>query len=414
MTKQLIYNSGIKLYVFFIWLASLFNEKARLFLTGRKNVFEKLIDFRQQFAGPVVWFHAASLGEFEQGLPVMAAYRKKFPRHKILITFFSPSGYEQCKHHPLPDLVSYLPVDTKNNARKFIAIIAPLSAFFIKYEYWFHYLHELHLRKIPLYGISALFTPEHIFFKPYGSFHRKMLRLFDFIFVQNEPSLKLLQGIGIQNAVISGDTRFDRVLKTTANPTEYQGISDFKGNVQLCIIGSAWPDDMYVLNEFINHADKGLKFIIAPHLVDKAHIKKITSGLNRRWHCYSINKNVPGNIDILILDTVGMLSSVYQYGDFAYIGGAFGNGLHNILEAVAFSLPVVYGNSKLEKFPEAVELQQLGGGFSVNHQKDTADILQKLHKDDAFRVAASCVCRTYVQSNAGATDKILGQLWDHE
>ncbi len=407
---QVCYSLGVRCYYFFIKIASLFNRKASLFVSGRKNLFTVLENSTSNFSDPIVWFHAASLGEFEQGLPVMESYKAAFPTHKILVTFFSPSGYEERKDHPIADITAYLPIDSQSNARRFFDIVKPKIVFFIKYEYWFHYLNEAHQRHIPLYSISALFTPQHIFFKPYGGFHRKMLAFFNHTFVQNESSLALLKSIGLEKASISGDTRFDRVLKTIEKPNHYPSIEEFKASNRLMIIGSAWPSDMQILKDFINQTGDGLKFIIAPHLIDEAHVKKISAGLNKTIHRYSESKTVPTSTQVLILDTMGMLSSVYQYGDFAYIGGAFGDGLHNILEAVAFGLPVVFGNKGLEKFPESIELQKLGGAFSVASMTKASEILTQLNTDKDFRSKTGNICKQYVQEHAGATEHILDYL----
>ncbi len=403
------YNLGIRCYYFLIKLASLFDTKAKRFVGGREGLLSKIENSITENA-PVAWFHAASLGEFEQGLPVMEAYRALFPAHKVLVTFFSPSGYEERKSHPIADWVFYLPIDSKRNAKRFLDIVNPKSVFFIKYEYWFHYLNEISQRNIPLYSISALFTQDHIFFKSHGAFHRRMLHFFDHTFVQNESSLQLLNDIGVEKASISGDTRFDRVLKTIDQPNHYPDIETFKGDDLLMVIGSAWSSDMQMLSEFINASSQDLKFIIAPHLIDDLNVKKVISGLEVKTHRYSSVDEIPNTAKVLILDTMGMLSSVYQYGDFAYIGGAFGDGLHNILEAVAFGLPVVFGDKGLEKFPESLALQRLGGAFSIKSEIEASTILKKLTTDDSFRRLASDICRQYVLDNAGATDHIISYL----
>lgn len=405
----LFYNLGVRCYFLLVRLTSLFSEKAKLFISGRKTVFNDLATFTQANDKPIVWFHAASLGEFEQGLPVMEAYKAKYPEKAILVTFFSPSGYQQRKNHPIADFTCYLPIDTPVNATRFMNAVNPEAVFFIKYEYWYHYLNEVSSRKIPLYSISALFTPNHIFFKFYGGLHRRMLQFFKHTFVQNESSLELLQSIGIQEASISGDTRFDRVLQTIAAPNAYPEISIFKGDAKLCIIGSAWPSDMQVLLSFINESLDDLKFIIAPHLIDNASVEKIKNGITPKTHLYSDDKDIPLDTQVLILDTMGMLSSIYHYGDFAYIGGAFGDGLHNILEAVAFGLPVVYGDKGLEKFPESLALANLNGGFVIKNASETSNMLNQL-LDDGYRDAASQVCKAYISENAGATQRIMDYL----
>ncbi|OEK05428.1 3-deoxy-D-manno-octulosonic acid transferase [Roseivirga misakiensis] len=405
----LLYNLSTRFYFLIIRIASLFNTKAKQAILGRNNVFSSLKTFCEASDQPIAWFHAASLGEFEQGLPVMESYKSAFPNHSILVTFFSPSGFELRKNHPVADFVCYLPFDSKSNAKRFLDLVKPAQVFFIKYEYWFHFLKAVNKRRIPLYSLSALFTPNHIFFKWYGGIHRKMLSFFDHTFVQNQSSLDLLAELGIKKASISGDTRFDRVLNTIALPDSFPAIESFKSNAQLMIVGSAWPSDMQVLLPFINSAGQDLKILIAPHLVDDQHVKKIIEGIALKTYRYSTSKTIPEDAQVLILDTIGMLSSVYQYGDFAYIGGAFGDGLHNILEAVAFGLPVVYGNKGLDKFPESIELKNRNGGFSVSNQKEATKILSNLLDED-LRQEARQVCLNYVKENAGATDHIMDFL----
>lgn len=404
------YNLSVRFYSFLIWLLAPFNKKAANFKAGRKGLLSRLAKEIEGNSSPIVWFHAASLGEFEQGLPVMQAYKTAYPNYKLLVTFFSPSGYEERKNHPVADFVYYLPVDGASNAKRFLDIVRPTQVFFIKYEYWYHYLNEVNKRGIPLYSLSALFTQHHVFFKPYGGFYRNMLKLFNHTFVQNESSLKLIKDLGINECSVSGDTRFDRVLKTVANPSDFPNIEKFKGDNLLMVIGSAWSSDMQVLNDFINASPSHLKFIIAPHLIDKGSVNKITLGVKGSTHLYSESEIIPEDTKILVLDTMGMLSSVYQYGDLAYIGGAFGDGLHNILEAVAFGLPVVFGNKGLEKFPESLELKKLNGAFSIKSAHEASDILRKMTEDDSFRLETAEICKKYVSDNAGATDRIMDYL----
>ena len=402
---MILYTLSIRFYFILAGIYAIFNAKARAFVQGRKNVFRDLRAFSADNESPVLWFHAASLGEFEQGLPVIDAFKASNSNNKIVVSFFSPSGYELRKDHPAIDFSCYLPMDSKSNASHFLDILKPEKVFFIKYEFWFHYLNEAKKRKIPSYCISARFTSDHIFFKWYGDFQRKILRLFDHIFVQNEQSLKLLKSIHVDQASISGDTRFDRVKETLSNPENYPEIFEFKGDSTLCIIGSAWASDMAVLNESINQSSDELKFIIAPHQIDEAHINQITKGLTVSFGRYT--KSELMHTKVLILDTMGMLSSIYQYGDFAYIGGAMGPGLHNILEAVTFGLPVVYGNKGLEKFPESIELQERGGSFSVATESEATAILNKLFNDTKFRATTSEICKKYIDEKSGATQSII-------
>jgi len=403
-----LYNLGVRSYALAIQLASNFNAKAKRFVSGRAQVWNELRNYRDASKAEVVWFHAASLGEFEQGLPVMEAFRKEFPKYQIVVSFFSPSGYELRKNHPIADFTCYLPIDSASNAREFLDILKPSIVFFIKYEYWYHYLNEVHKRGIPLYSISALFTSGHIFFKSYGGFHRKMLQMFSHTFVQNSKSEMLLKSIGVMNCSISGDTRFDRVKKTVSSPQAYPEIEAYLKDSTTFIAGSVWPEDMEVIAEFVNQNPGHVKVIVAPHLIEDGHLKKITRHLKVPFQFYS-KGNLSKDKPVLMLDTMGMLSSIYQYGDFAYIGGAFGDGLHNILEAVAFGLPVVFGNSGLDKFPESEELATLGGAFPVDDSETASEVLSSLAFED-YRKGASTVCLKYVEEKAGATQKIMSYL----
>lgn len=406
-----IYNLFIAAYGLIIRLAALFNPKADKFIKGRQGVFQTWENHFSENKRPVAWFHAASLGEFEQGRPVIEAFKINHPDHIIFITFFSPSGYELRKDDKTGDLITYLPLDTSGNARCLLDTVKPSVIFFIKYEFWYHYLSQASLRGIPLYCISAVFTADHIFFKRHGGLHRKMLGFFEHIFVQNQQSLHLLQNIDIQSASISGDTRFDRVVKTLAAPDKYPLIEAFKGNSNIMVIGSSWESDMQYLNEPVNQDNSGVKFIIAPHEVHEQSISVLKKGLTRKLACITKDdEETIAQADVLIIDTIGMLSSIYQYGDFAYIGGAFGDGLHNILEAVTFGLPVIFGNKGLEKFPESVELAGLGGAFTISSQAELDDIYHRLSTDNTFRNEASAICKEYIRASTGATTKIMTYL----
>lgn len=409
-----LYNIFIVAYGLLIRLSSLFNSKARKFIKGRKGLPKKWQIHFEKNQKPVAWFHAASLGEFEQGKPVIEAFKAGYPNHKIFITFFSPSGYELRKDYEGADLITYLPLDRPANAKQLLDTIKPSVIFFIKYEFWFHYLNQANKRNIPLYCVSALFTPDHIFFKAHGTLHRRMLGFFHHIFVQNQQSLNLLDSVNIQAASVSGDTRFDRVTKTLASPEKYPMVEAFKGNSQVMVVGSSWSSDMQYLNGVINKSAVGIKFIVAPHEVHAQSIATLKKGLNRKLACISQdNEQTITKADVLIIDTIGMLSSIYQYGDFAYIGGAFGDGLHNILEAVTFGLPVIFGNKGLEKFPESLELAQLGGAFTISSQADLDLIYQRLSTDKKFRTEASAICKQYIQDSTGATAKIIAYLKDN-
>ncbi|WP_323757045.1 3-deoxy-D-manno-octulosonic acid transferase [Roseivirga sp.] len=405
-----LYNVSVRFYRLIIGLVSPFNEKAKKFVTGRENIFQRLQKDFSKVKDPVAWFHCASLGEFEQGRPVIEAFRKAKPNNKILITFFSPSGYELRKNYTEADFVYYLPIDTKRNAQRFLNIVNPALVIFVKYEFWYHYLKQTSERKIPLYCISALFNKNQRFFKPSGGFFRKTLTFFDHIFVQNEKSKKLLQKININQVSVAGDTRFDRVVDTVSNPKHFPLVAQFSKNHLTMVIGSCWPADMTFLYPIINRSEN-IKFIIAPHDVSESSIKQLEKGLS--FPFCRITEATPESIDesqIIIINTIGMLSSLYQYGQFSYIGGAFGDGLHNILEAVTFGLPVIFGNNNLEKFPEALALIEKGGAFSFTQKAEIDEYFEKLSTDIDFRKTASEHCKAYIRENTGATAKIMYSL----
>ncbi len=404
------YNLFIFVYSIAAWLISPFNAKAKKFFKGRKGLLEGIKVAFSQNRQPVAWFHCASLGEFEQGKPMMEAYRKHHPDHQILVTFFSPSGYEQRKNTEAADYVFYLPMDTRANASRFLDIVQPVVVFFVKYEFWYHYLNTINNRNIPLYNVSGLFTPRHAFFKPRAHFQRKMLSFFNHFFVQDQQSNDLLRGIGIENVTVSGDTRFDRVLQTISNPDHYEEVIKFKGDSTLVIIGSCWPEDMDVLFDFINTSDSGVKFLVVPHSIEDSNVRNLEKGLTVNSSRWTDERQDKTSDKVLIINTIGMLSSLYQYGDLAYIGGAFRDGVHNILEAVAFGLPVIFGNKNLDKFPETLELMELGGAFSIADKNEASDILNELVNDVQSREKASEICKRYVKDKTGATDIIIKHI----
>ena len=400
---QLIYSFLTRISYLFLWIAQFFSKKMKLFVSGRKGVFEKLkISIAEE--DKTIWFHCASLGEYEQGLPIMEAVKKKFPKHKIVITFFSPSGYEVKKNTPIADVVVYLPLDTKPNAQKFIELLHPSLALFVKYEFWPNYLLELQKQNIPTLLISGLFREGQVFFKSHGGFMRKALRSFNHIFVQDSISEKLLQSINIDNVTVSGDTRFDRVSHQIEQDNSLPFISEFKGN-HLCIVcGSTWPEDEAVLLKYINEASEAVKFIVAPHNIDTFKIEQFRKKLRNPSVLYSEKDGENLNdYSVFVIDTIGLLTKIYSYADIAYVGGAMGKtGLHNILEPATFGIPIVIGNN-FENFPEAKRLQQLAGLYSINSETECAAILSKLVSNSSFRDKTGMIAGHFVNSNTGAT-----------
>jgi len=398
----LFYNLGVRFYFILIFFASFFNKKAKLWINGRKNT-------RYQQFSKSAWFHFASLGEYEQGLPVLIAYREKYPHTKIIITFFSPSGFEIRKNTPHTDAVYYLPLDTKSNARKFIDAIDPAIAVFTKYEYWYHFFNELHEREIPLYVISGIFRQDQVFFKWYGGLHRKMLNCVTRFFVQDEDSKQLLQNIGITYASVSGDTRFDRVWANAQNPKSFPSVAEFTQGKKTFIAGSTWPEDEELLAKLATeHPD--WKFIFAPHEIKEEKIAKLIEQLplnsTIRYSEISNLKSQISNLNILIIDNIGMLSSLYQYGQIAYIGGGFGAGIHNTLEAAAFGLPVIFGPN-YEKFKEAKDLIALQVGFSINDENGLKKNFDFLTEDESRYQSISKKIGEYVKEYTGATEMIM-------
>lgn len=387
--------------------AALFNPKARTFVNGRKGLFQKLIKDFEGHSHPVAWFHCASLGEFEQGRPIIEQFKREYPSYKILLTFFSPSGYEVRKDYQQADFVYYLPWDTSSNAKRFIDITKPSIAFFIKYEFWYNYTKQLSGNHIPILSISSIFRNEQPFFKFYGSLFRATLRHFNHFFVQNEESKKLLQSIDIDNVTVAGDTRFDRVYETTKNAKEIPQIKLFKGTDTTFVVGSCWPEDLTVLVPHIDNNIGKQKFIIAPHELKESFLREIETSLGARTIRYSKINNDMSEYDVLLIDNIGMLSSLYRYGEFAYIGGGFGKGLHNILEAACYGIPVFFGNRNYQKFQEANELIMRGGAFEVSDYADLKAKYESLMSMPENYLLAVEVTKSYVAENIGATQKVI-------
>jgi 3-deoxy-D-manno-octulosonic-acid transferase len=401
----LLYNIGIRIYYFSILFASLFNKKARLWIHGRKKNFEQ-IRSKIDPGSSVIWFHCSSLGEFEQGRPVIEKVREIFPGRKILLTFFSPSGYEIRKNYSGADYIFYLPLDTKRNAVRFLKLVKPEVVFFIKYEYWFHFLSRLHKMNIKIYLISGIFRSGQIFFKWYGKWFREILRTFHHLFVQDNESVELLKSIGFKNVTVCGDTRFDRVHAIAQKATEFPAIHLFTDGKMTLIAGSTWPLDEEIIVRFMNENKLPVKYIIAPHEIHERSITQLQESIKGKTVRYtSLNESEIKEADVMIIDTIGILSSVYQYGNVAYIGGGFGKGIHNILEAATFGLPIIFGPN-FKKFREARELIKLNGAFSIKNSDDLCTIINTFIKDHQTFKTAGENTREYIQKNLGATDII--------
>jgi len=408
-----LYNLFIFSYGRLIHLSSLFNAKAKFWINGRKNIYATLSQFKQQCPKPIIWVHCASLGEFEQGRPLIERMRKEDPQLAFLITFFSPSGYEIRKNYAGADLVCYLPLDTPKNATRFVKIIAPQMAVFVKYEYWFNYMKALHEQAIPLYVVSAIFRPNQHFFKSWGKWFAQQLSQVSHFFVQNQTSCDLLDSLGYKNHTLCGDTRFDRVFEISQNRKSFPVISAFcesNKDSKIWVIGSSWhPDEL--LFALLIAKQKDIRLIIAPHEIDETHLREIESLFtSQRVILYtSATIETAANADVLIIDTMGMLSQIYQYAYIAYIGGGFGVGIHNILEAAVYAIPVIFG-PKYQKFDEAVSLIAAGGAFSVNNSEELDEITERLMTNTDEYQKVSEACSSFVKQNIGATDKILAHI----
>ena len=407
---RLLYNLGIYLYCFLVKIAALFNVKAAQFVAGRKDWAKRL----QQAMEPgahYIWFHVASLGEFEQGRPIMERIRQEKPDYKILLTFFSPSGYEVRKDYKGADVVCYLPLDTPGNVRRFLDITQPVMSVFVKYEFWLNYLDELKKRQVPTYLISAIFDKSQLFFKSYGGWYRKCLSTFAHLFVQDAESQQLLAGIGVGNVSVVGDTRFDRVLAIAKQAKELPLVQAFKGqSAPVLVAGSSWPKDEDILLDYFNR--HSFKLILAPHEVHESHIQEIIGKLNRPYVRYTqATEAQAAQADCLIIDCIGLLSSIYRYGELAYIGGGFGVGIHNILEPAVYGMPVIFGPN-YHRFREAVEMEKAGGAFPIENGEDLNKELDALFDASTGRLAqTSEIARQFVSKNCGASDAIFNTLF---
>lgn len=415
----MIYNIVIYFVLWGIAIASLFNEKVRKMWRGEREAF-KILKQKVDPNAKYIWFHAASLGEFEQGRPLMERIRKDYPQYKILLTFYSPSGYEVRKNYEGADIICYMPVDTRLNAIRFLRLVRPVMAFFIKYEFWSNFLHILKHRNIPTYSVSSIFREDQVFFKWYGRNYAGVLKCFTRFFVQNEESKRLLEGIGITAVDVVGDTRFDRVLQIKEAAKQLPVCEAFRTGVassqsadvphhdfKVFVAGSSWPPDENIFIPFFNE-HKDWRLLIAPHVIAEEHLKLILS-LIKGKKVVRYTQTTPeeaAEADVLIIDCFGLLSSMYNYGDVAYIGGGFGVGIHNTLEAAVWNMPVIFGPNN-KKFQEAQGLLKSGGGFEINTYEDFSGLMSSLMNDETFLKQAGDKAGTFVAHLAGATDKVL-------
>lgn len=414
---RLLYSIGIFLYSVGIRIAAIGNRKARLWVRGRKNLFSNLKTALSKDSRKVIWFHCASLGEFEQGRPLIERVKVQHPEYKILLTFFSPSGYEVRKNYAGADVVTYMPVDTRANAKHFLEIVNPAVVVFVKYEFWLNHLAALRRRNIPHYLISAIFREDQVFFKGHGGIFRTALNGYTHIFTQDKNSASLLEKISVKNVTVAGDTRFDRVSEIAAATKDIPTAATFTAENKMLVAGSTWKADEDLLIPILKkHFQNGWRMIIAPHEISEHRLQSIESALKAigvsdtnvvRFSKGAIH--LPADVRVMIIDNIGMLSSLYRYGSVAYIGGGFGKSIHNTLEAAVFGIPVVFG-PMYEKFNEALGLIACKGGFGVHSQQELEIAIDSLLSDENHRVVAGRNAGAFVKSNLGATDKIMVKL----
>ena len=405
-----LYTLLVQIAAFLLKIVALFSPKIKLFVGGRKLVFSTL-EQKIKPTDKTIWFHAASLGEYEQGLPVIEKIKEHFPFHKIVVTFFSPSGYEVRKNNTVADVTVYLPLDTQKNAQQFIKFLHPDLVFFIKYEFWPNYLAELKKRNTKTYLISGILRENQLFFKWYGGFYRDALNAFTYFFVQNETSKKLLQQVGKTNVSVSGDTRFDRVVSILEKDNSLDFISQFKDDIVTIVVGSSWPKDEDLVVNFINSNTFNVKFIIAPHNIKKEQIQQLQNNIIKKTVLFSEKdgKNL-ADFDVFIIDTIGILTKIYSYADIVYVGGGFGNpGVHNVLEPATFGVPILIGPN-YSHFAEAAALVNMEACIAVNNGKELNDALANLISNDDIRQEKGHMCSTFVQMNKGATAIILKHI----
>ncbi|MCM4162621.1 MULTISPECIES: 3-deoxy-D-manno-octulosonic acid transferase [unclassified Arenibacter] len=404
-----IYNFAVQLSALFLKLVALFHSKIKLFVDGRKGVMSYL---RKNIGGAdsIIWVHTASLGEFEQGLPIIEQLKRHYPAHRILVTFFSPSGYEVKKNTAAADMVTYLPMDTKKNVRQFLDLIHPKLVIFVKYEIWPNYMKALSQRGIPTLLISALFKEDQIYFKGYGSFMRKALHNFTHIFVQDAKSIELLSKINIRNTTINGDTRFDRVVEILDRDNNLSFMENFKNGKQILVAGSTWAEDEEILVPYINAGESSLKFVLAPHNIKQEHINKLKASITKKTILYSEMENKElSNYDVLVIDTIGLLTKIYSYAEISYVGGGFSTGLHNTLEPAVYGIPVIIGPN-FKGFKEAEDLVNKGGVLVVKSTKEFFTLINDLQNKTEYLKSAGDINSTYISENKGASIQIMAYI----
>lgn len=409
--QKWLYTLSLGGYKTALQLASPFLPKAKKMIAGRVQLLEKINLALQHNTAPVAWFHCASLGEFEQGRPVIEAFRQQQPGHKIVLTFFSPSGYEIRKNYEGADWIFYLPLDSAAHARAFLDAVRPSVAIFVKYEFWYFYLRELKRRNIPSLLISAIFRPKQLFFKPHGALHRQMLRSFKQLFVQDEASSRLLHSININKVSIAGDTRFDRVLSIRQQAKEVPLAKAFADNKPVLVVGSSWQADITILAPLVQQYRGRVKFIIAPHEISESNLAQTQVSLGVRCVRFTQTTTEEAQTaEVLLVDTIGMLSSLYALGRWAYVGGSFGKGLHNTLEAAVWGIPIFFGNRNYQKFAEARALLELEAAYAIANSAELLQIFSVLFEDEKKRKNAGLAAAMFVKQSAGATAKITHYL----
>ncbi|MFT0713497.1 3-deoxy-D-manno-octulosonic acid transferase [Flagellimonas lutimaris] len=403
---RFLYNILINIAWLGLEVIALFNAKIKLFVQGRKHTFS-LLEEKLSRKDKTVWMHVASLGEFEQGLPILERLRLKYPNHKLVLSFFSPSGFEVKKDTTVADVVVYLPMDSNSKVERFLDLVNPELAIFVKYEVWPNYLHHLQKRNIPTLLVSAIFSKRQIYFKSYGGFMRNSLGKFNHYFVQDENSKKLLASIGINNSTIGGDTRLDRVSEILQRDNQLDFMDRFKNNQMCLVAGSTWPEDESILTNYINRTTEKIKFVIAPHEIKSAHIDKITLSLEKTVVRYSeLDTQNLKELDVLIIDTIGLLTKIYSYANIAYVGGGFATGLHNTMEPAVFGIPIIIG-PQFKGFKEAEDLVKQGGIIPISSQDSFDNLVVDLLKNPISIKTIGAINSNYINSNRGASDMIM-------